>query len=88
MDKIQILLLINSILLAFIGVLFVFIGYFLKDLHKDFKLTIEKVNKLSSEVATRVTLFEALVRIFQRQINGLTGRIKTLEDKIKSPSKQ
>ena len=37
MEKTEILLLVNSVLLAIISILFLVIGYFLKDLHKDFK---------------------------------------------------
>ena len=52
MEKSEILLLVNSVLLAIISIMFLVIGYFLKDLHKDFKILIERVNKLYS-VAVR-----------------------------------
>ena len=82
MDSVQILLIINSVLLGFIGMLFMFIGYFLKDLHKDFTQLIERVNQLNTEVNTRVQLFETIGRFFQRQINTLNNKVRNLESKV------
>jgi hypothetical protein len=79
MTSTEILLVINSILLGVISLMFVLIGYFLKDLHKDFKHMMERVNKLHSELHTHITMFENLTKLFQRQIDGLNDRIKKIE---------
>ena len=79
MEKTQLLLVINSILLGVISLMFVLIGYFLKDLHKDFKHLMERVNKQHAELHTHITMFENLTKLFQRQIDGLNERIKKIE---------
>ena len=61
---------------------FLVIAYFLKDLHKDFKLMMEKVNNLHAELHTHMTLFENLSKIFQRQIDTLSVRLKKIEKYI------
>jgi predicted nucleic acid-binding Zn-ribbon protein len=85
MTSTEILLVINSILLGVISLMFVLIGYFLKDLHKDFKHLMERVNKQHSELHTHITMFENLTKLFQRQIDGLNERIKKLEKVIINP---
>lgn len=82
MNSTEILLVINSVLLGLISLTFVVIGYFLKDLHKEFKQMIERVNKLHGELYTHITMFENLTKLFQRQIDGAIERIKKLEKKI------
>lgn len=86
MTSTEVLLVLNSILLGVISLLFLGIGYFLKDLHKDFKQMMERVHKLHNELNTHVTLFENLTKVFQRQIDSLNERIKRLE-KIKDAGK-
>ncbi len=75
-------LIINSILLGVISLLFFVIGYFLKDLHKDFKKMIERVNIVHNELNTHISLFENLTKVFQKQIDRLSERIKQLERKL------
>lgn len=79
MNTTDILLIINSVLLGLISLLFMLIGYFLKDLHKDFKSMMERVNKLHTELQTHVSMFENLTKIFQRQIDGISDRLKKVE---------
>ncbi len=79
MNNTETLLVINSILLGLIGILFLSIGYFLKNLHKDFKHMVEKVNSVHGELYTHLTVFESLTKLFQKQINGLKKRIKQIE---------
>ena len=79
MKSTEILLVINSILLGLIGILFLAIGYFLKNLHKDFKHMVEKVNTVHGELYTHLTVFEKLTKLFQKQIDGLKKRIKQIE---------
>ena len=81
MGKTEILLLVNSVLLAIISVMFLVIGYFLKDLHKDFKILIERVNKLYSDLYSHINLFEGISKMFQKQIDTLENRIEQLEEK-------
>ena len=82
MEKTEILLIINSILLGIISLMFLVIGYFLKDLHKDFKILIERVNKLYTDLYTHINLFDNISKMFQKQIDTLENRIEHLEEKI------
>ncbi len=79
MDTTNILLIINSVLLGLISLPFLMIAYFLKDMHKDFKQMIEKVNTLHTELHTHMSLFENLSKVFQRQIDTLSDRLKKIE---------
>lgn len=81
MAKLEILLIINSILLGIVSLMFLVIGYFLKDLHKDFKILIERVNKLYSDLYSHINLFDGISKMFQRQIDTLENRIDQLEEK-------
>ncbi|MGZ3931684.1 MAG: hypothetical protein ACXVNO_01470 [Bacteroidia bacterium] len=82
MDTTNILLIVNSVLLGLISLPFLIIAYFMKDLHKDFKHMIEKVNKLHSELHTHMSLFENLSKVFQRQIDSLNDRLKKAEKQL------
>lgn len=82
MTNTEILLIINSVFLGVISLLFVLIGYFLKDLHKDFKRMMERVNTLHAELHTHITLFDNLSKLFQRQIDSLNERIKKIEKQL------
>lgn len=82
MDTTNILLIINSVLLGLISLPFLMIAYFLKDLHKDFKQMMEKVNNLHTELHTHISLFENLAKVFQRQIDSLSDRLKKIEKYI------
>ena len=57
------------------------IGYFLKDLHKDFKVLIERVNKVYSDLYSHINSFENISKMFQKQIDTLENRIEQLEEK-------
>jgi DNA anti-recombination protein RmuC len=81
MEKSEILLIINSVLLGIISIMFLVIGYFLKDLHKDFKILIERVNKLYSDLYSHINLFDGISKMFQKQIDTLENRIEQLEEK-------
>jgi uncharacterized protein Yka (UPF0111/DUF47 family) len=82
MDKSEILLLVNSVLLAIISVMFLVIGYFLKDLHKDFKTLIERVNKLYTDLYSHINLFDNISKMFQKQIDSVERRVDDIEEKI------
>jgi uncharacterized protein Yka (UPF0111/DUF47 family) len=81
MQKSEILLIINSVLLGIISLMFLVIGYFLKDLHKDFKVLIERVNKLYSDLYSHINLFDGISKMFQKQIDTLENRIDQLDEK-------
>jgi hypothetical protein len=81
MEKTEILLIINSVLLGIISLMFLVIGYFLKDLHKDFKILIERVNKLYSDLYSHINLFDGISKMFQKQIDTIENRIEQLEEK-------
>lgn len=69
------LLLLNSILTTSAGALFLVMGYFLRDLHKDFKALIERVNELSTQLATHVATTKQKTDDLQR----LRQRIDAIE---------
>ena len=87
MDYTKTLLIINSLLLALISLLFFIAGYFLQDLHKDFKALIERVNNLYTDLQTHINWFDKISKLFQRQIENLENKIKELEEKINSYKK-
>ena len=84
MEKTEALLLINSVLLGIISIMFLVIGYFLKDLHKDFKTLIERVNKLYTDLYTHINLFDNISKMFQKQVDSLDKRLSQLEEKLKA----
>jgi len=87
METTQILLLINSLLLAIISLLFFVAGYFLRDLHRDFKSLIERVNKLYTDLYTHINWFDNISKLFQKQIESVEAKIKQLEEKINANNK-
>ena len=88
MEKTEALLLINSVLLGIISIMFLVIGYFLKDLHKDFKTLIERVNKLYTDLYSHISLFDNISKMFQKQVDSIDRRLSHLEDKIKKEKKE
>lgn len=82
MDYTKTLLIINSILLAGISLLCFVAGYFLRDVHKDFKALIERVNKLYSDLYTHINWFDNVSKLFQKQIDGLENEVKALQTKF------
>lgn len=87
MEKTEALLLINSVLLGIISIMFLVIGYFLKDLHKDFKILIERVNKLYTDLYSHINLFDNISKMFQKQVDSIDKRLNHLEDTLKKANK-
>ena len=87
MDYSKILLIINSLLLALISLLFFVAGYFLQDLHKDFKNLIERVNNLYTDLHSHITWFDNLSKMFQRQIENVEIKMKALGEKLNGNKK-
>lgn len=81
MDKVQLLLIVNSVLLAFLSVLFLVIGYFLKDLHKDFKTMVERVNTLYTEHNTHVLVSKAFDQGMNNRVSNLYRKVKKLQQR-------
>lgn len=81
MDKVQLLLIVNSILLSFLSVLFIVIGYFLKDLHKDFKIMVERVNTLYTEHNTHVVLSKTFDKDINDRVSNLYRKVKKLQQR-------
>lgn len=79
MDKVQLLLIVNSILLSFLSVMFLVIGYFLKDLHKDFKTMVERVNTLYNEHNTHVVLSKTFDQDINNRVSNLYRKVKKLQ---------
>ena len=87
MEKTEALLLVNSVLLGIISILFLVIGYFLKDLHKDFKTLIERVNKLYTDLYSHINLFDNISKMFQKQVDSIDNRLSHLEENLKKANK-
>ena len=81
MDKVQLLLIVNSILLSFLSVMFLVIGYFLKDLHKDFKTMVERVNTLYNEHNTHVLLSNGFDKDINNRVSNLYRKVKKLQQR-------
>lgn len=81
MDKVQLLLIVNSVLLSFLSVLFIVIGYFLKDLHKDFKTMVERVNTLYNEHNTHVVLSKSFDKDINDRVSNLYRKVKKLQQR-------
>jgi DNA anti-recombination protein RmuC len=81
MQKTEILLIVNSVLLGIISLMFIAISYFFKDLHKDFKVLIERVNKLYSDLYSHINLYDTISKVFQKQIDSLENKIEQLKKK-------
>ena len=82
MNYTQILLLVNSLLLGVISLLFLMAGYFLRDLHRDFKALIERVNKLYTDLYSHINWFDNATKLFQKQVDGVQNKISELETKL------
>lgn len=82
MNYTQILLLVNSLLLGVISLLFLVAGYFLRDLHRDFKALIERVNKLYTDLYSHISWFDNSTKLFQRQVEGVQDKVAELETKL------
>lgn len=78
MDKVQLLLIVNSVLLSFLSIMFLVIGYFLKDLHKDFKQMVDRVNNLYTEHNTHVHYSRSFDREINNKVNYLNRQVKKL----------
>ncbi|HTF02843.1 MAG TPA: hypothetical protein VK826_02425 [Bacteroidia bacterium] len=65
-------------LLSFLSIMFLIIGYFLKDLHKDFKQMVERVNNLYTEHNSHVTNSKSFDSTIDKQVNYLYREVRRL----------
>ena len=81
MDNIEMFLVVNSILVTLLGLLVGIVGFFLKDLHRDFKRLVDKVNTVTGEYSGQSALLENLSNMHEREFDKLDSRILNLESK-------
>lgn len=74
----ELLLLINTILTTVTGAMFLIMGYFLKDIHRDFKSLVEKVNQLYADLHSHISLAKQQ----QEEVKRLRDRMTTLEETV------
>jgi hypothetical protein len=74
MTAIEILLGVNSILLMLLGILFSFVGFFLRDFHSQFKELSQTVAQLCLEVAKATTQARAETDNTRRELDELKTR--------------
>lgn len=82
MDKAEILLIANSVLLGFVSILLMVVGYFLKDLHKDFKQMAERVNRIDLEQNTQVSLSQSFKSGIESKVGSLHRQVKKLNQRF------
>ncbi|MEM6268331.1 MAG: hypothetical protein AAF998_02785 [Bacteroidota bacterium] len=80
MSATDLLLTINSLLLGLISILFVIIGFFLKDLHKQFKTLVDRVNNLYTQLSREATQGKHHREVHGKEIAEIKDRIRRLED--------
>lgn len=80
MAYIEIFLVVNSVLVSLLGLLVGIVGFFLKDLHRDFKRLVDRVNFMTGEFSSQSALVESLDRMYEREFDKLDRRITTLEN--------
>lgn len=74
MTATEILLGVNSILLMLLGILFSFVGFFLRDFHQQFKQLSETVATLCIEVAKATTQARTEHDNTRRELDDLKTR--------------
>ena len=80
----QTFMLLNSFLLLGVGIMLGMIGFFFKDLHKDFKELVLRVNSLYTELTRHTTQAEANYKNQSEDLKEFKDRVKALEKKMKS----
>ncbi|MGB3852340.1 MAG: hypothetical protein WA958_20415 [Tunicatimonas sp.] len=79
MENPELITLLNTVLLSVVSMAALLVGFFLKDLYRDYKNQIEKVNALHRELDTHNKLFDELLQINQQQLNRLHERMNRLD---------
>lgn len=81
MNTVEILLLVNSGLLGLIGLLFGVVGFFVRDLHKDFKKLAGEVNGIARDQSVHLEGFGILRDLFRKELKKVVNRLDRLEKK-------
>ncbi|MGB3779167.1 MAG: hypothetical protein WA960_12470 [Tunicatimonas sp.] len=71
----------NTVLLSVVSMASLLVGFFLKDLYRDYKNQVEKVNALHRELDSHNKLFDELLQITQQQIERLDERISRMDER-------
>ena len=74
-------MLLNSLLLLGVGIMLGMIGFFFKDLHKDFKELVLRVNSLYTELTRHTTQAEANYKSQSEEVKEIKERVRNLEKK-------
>jgi hypothetical protein len=83
MNNPQVLLIVNSVLLSLLSILFVVIGYFLKELHRDFKQVVERVNTLYADHIRLAGTAQSMEKVLVTQVRSLQRRYQSLAKQVK-----
>lgn len=81
MENPELIALLNTFLLSVASLASLLIGFFLKDLYRDYKNQVEKVNALHRELDSHNKLFDELLQITQQQLDRLHERINRLDER-------
>lgn len=81
MENPELIALFNTFLLSVVSMASLLIGFFLKDLYRDYKNQVEKVNALHRELDSHNKLFDELLQITQQQLDRLHERINRLDER-------
>ncbi len=79
MDNIEIFLIVNSVLVTLLGLFVGIVGFFLKDLHRDFKRLVDRVNSMTGEFTGQSALLENVNKMYEREFERLDRRISSLQ---------
>lgn len=81
MNNPELITFLNTVLLSVVSMASLLVGFFLKDLYRDYKNQVEKVNALHRELDSHNKLFDELLQITQQQIERLDERISRMDER-------
>ena len=80
----SVFMLLNSLLLLGVGIMLGMIGFFFKDLHKDFKELVVRVNSLYTELTRHTTQAEINFKNQSEEFKEFKDRVKAIEKKMRN----
>ena len=81
MNDPELITFLNTVLLSVVSMASLLVGFFLKDLYREYKNQVEKVNALHRELDSHNKLFDELLQITQQQIERLDERISRMDER-------
>ncbi len=81
MNNPELITFLNTVLLSVVSMASLLVGFFLKDLYREYKNQVEKVNALHRELDSHNKLFDELLQITQQQIERLDERISRMDER-------